>query len=57
MVHVIVVKCLLEQQGSIHDVGKVFGAIVEVMKQLGPLLEAPIGHTKSEKDEQRKNFP
>jgi hypothetical protein len=54
LVHIIAGKHLLEQQGTLKDVGKAFGVIVEVGKQLEPLLQAPDGKTKTKKDEQRK---
>jgi hypothetical protein len=56
LVHVNAIKHLLEQKGTIKDVGKVFGAIVEVGKQSVPLLEATEGKTKANNDEQRKKL-
>jgi hypothetical protein len=57
LVHVIAVKHLLEQKGTIQDIGKVFGTISEVRKQLEPLLKAPKeGKTKAEKNERKKKL-
>jgi hypothetical protein len=56
LVHVITVKCLLEQKGAVQDVGKAFQAVFEVRKQLEWLLESPEGKTKTETDEQRKKL-
>jgi hypothetical protein len=46
LVHVIAIKHFLEQKGTVEDVGKAFGVIVEVRKQLEPLLKAPEGKNK-----------
>ncbi len=54
LVHVIAVKHLLEQKGTVQDIGKAFQAVLEVRKQIELLLKAPEGKTKTEKDEQRK---
>jgi hypothetical protein len=54
IVYVIAVKCLLELKGTVQDVGKAFQVVVEVRKQLEPLLKAPEGKTKAKKDKQRK---
>jgi hypothetical protein len=54
LVHVIAFKHLLEQMGTVQDVGKAFQLVIEVRKHLELLLEAPKGETKAEKDEQRK---
>jgi hypothetical protein len=57
LVHIIAAKHLLEQKGTVQDVGKAFGAVVEVRKQLELLLKAPKeGETKAEKDERRKKL-
>jgi hypothetical protein len=56
LVHFIAIKHLLEQKGTIKDIVKVFQAIVEVRKQLEPLLEAPEGKTKTKKEKQRKKL-
>jgi hypothetical protein len=56
LVHVIAIKHLLEQKGTIQDVGKAFGAIVEVRKQLELLLEALERKRNAEKYEQRKKL-
>jgi hypothetical protein len=53
LVHVIAIKHLLEQKKTVQDIGKAFQVVVEVRKQLEPLLKAPEGKTKVEKDEQR----
>jgi hypothetical protein len=57
LVHVIAIKHLLQQKGTVQDVGKAFGAVVEVRKRLELLLEAPEGKTKAEKDEKGKSSP
>ncbi len=41
LVHLITVKHLLEQKGTLQDTGKVFQAILEVRKHLKPLLKGP----------------
>jgi hypothetical protein len=51
LVHLITVKCLLEQKGTVPDIGKVFQIVVKVRKQYEPLLEAPEGKMKTKKDE------
>ncbi len=56
LVHVNAIKHHLEQRWTVKDVGKAFGAIVEVGKQSEPLLEAPEGKTKANNDEQRKKL-
>jgi hypothetical protein len=56
LVHIIAVKHLLEQKGTIQDVGKAFGAKVKIRKQLELLLKAPEGKTVAKKDEQRKKL-
>jgi hypothetical protein len=55
LVHVIIVKELLKQKGTVQDVMKAFKAISEVRRRLEPLLEAPKdGETMTEKEEQKK---
>jgi hypothetical protein len=56
LVHVITVKRLLEQKGTIQDVRKAFQVVVEVRKEIEPLLEAQEGKTEFKKDELRKNL-
>ena len=56
LIRVIAIKHLLEQKGTVQDVGKAFGAVVKVRKQLELLIKAPEGKTKAEKDEQRKKL-
>jgi hypothetical protein len=56
LVHVIIIKHLLKQKGTVQDVGKVFGAVFELRKQLELLLKAPEGKMKAEKDEQREKL-
>jgi hypothetical protein len=56
LVHVITIKHLLEQKGTIQDFEKAFQVVLEVRKQLEPLLGTPEGETKTEKDELRKKL-
>ncbi len=46
----------MEQKGSIQNIRKAFQVVVEVRKELEPLLEAPEGKTEFEKDKQRKKL-
>ena len=57
LVQVITVKHLLEQKGTIQDIGKAFGTVSEVRKQLELLLEAPKkGKAKAEQDKRKKKL-
>jgi hypothetical protein len=56
LIHIIAIKCLLEQKETVQAIGKAFQAVVKVWKQLELLLEAPKGKTKTKKDEQRKKL-
>ncbi len=57
LVNIITVKHLLEQKGTIQDVGKAFGAVLKVREQLEPHLEAPKeGKTKAEKYKQKQKL-
>jgi hypothetical protein len=56
LVHVIAVKHLLEQKGTVQDIWKAFQAVLEVRKLLELLLKASDGKTKVEKDERKKKL-
>jgi hypothetical protein len=49
LVHIIAIKCLLEQKGTIQDLRKAFQAVLKVRKQMELLLKAPEGKTKTKK--------
>jgi hypothetical protein len=51
LIHVIAVKHLLEQKGTNQDLRKAFQVVVEVRKELEPLLKAHEGKTEIKKDE------
>jgi hypothetical protein len=60
LIHVIAVKHLLEQKGTVQDAEKAFEAVSELRlrKQLEPLLKAfKDGETKIENDEKRRSCP
>jgi hypothetical protein len=51
IVHIIAVKRLLEQKGTVQDVGKAFQVVLEVRKQMEPLIKAQEGKKRLKKDE------
>jgi hypothetical protein len=57
LVHVIILKYLLEKKGAIQDIGKSFQVVVEVRRQLKLLLKAPEGKTKAEDMSKEKRSP
>jgi hypothetical protein len=57
LIHIIAVKHLLEQDGTVQDAGKAFEAITDIRKQLKLLLEAPKdGETKAKNDEWKRKL-
>jgi len=57
LVHIITIKHLLEQKGTIQDVRKAFKVVVEVRKEIEPLLEAQEGKTDSRRMSKGKSSP
>ncbi len=55
LVHVIAIKRLLEQKVTDQDVRKAFQVVVEVRKELEPLLEAQKDTTEYKNEEQKQS--
>jgi hypothetical protein len=56
LVHVIAVMCLIDQKGMDQDVKKAFEVLVEVRRELQPLLEFTDNETETTKEECKKIF-
>jgi hypothetical protein len=56
LIHIISIKHLIKQKGTDHDVKKAFQVLVEVRKELQPLLEASDNNTESKKKEGKKKL-
>ena len=51
LVHIIIVKHLLEQKGTVQDIGEAVQVVLEVRKQMEPLIKAQEGKKRLKKDE------
>jgi hypothetical protein len=56
LVHIIAIMHLIEQKGTAQDVEKAFEVLVEVRREMQPLLKFPDNKTESEKEEHKKKL-